>query len=88
MWLGTPFPIDITNLNSTGGDDPQYPELELGYSAIKTRWFFFCDGYLPRIYSRPEKKNLENFDEKTRMKMLQKTDQMWWHGKYIHSRTI
>ena len=40
MWLGTPFPIDITNLNSTGGDDPQYPELELGYSAIKNVDFF------------------------------------------------
>ena len=32
MWLGEPFPLDLTNMSSEGGDDPQYPELELGYS--------------------------------------------------------
>ena len=33
MWLGTPFPLELANLNATGGDDPQYAELKLGYSA-------------------------------------------------------
>ena len=34
MWLGHPFPLDLAALNSTAaGDDPQYPELKLGYSA-------------------------------------------------------
>ena len=33
MWLGTPFALDVTNLNAIGGDDPQYSELKLGYSA-------------------------------------------------------
>merc|ERR1712112_644929 len=33
MWLGPSFPIDTSILDTTGGDDPQYPELGLGYSA-------------------------------------------------------
>ena len=33
MWLGASFPIDPTPLDANGGDDPQYPELGLGYSS-------------------------------------------------------
>ena len=32
MQLGPPFPLDISVLLTDGGDDPQYPELGLGYS--------------------------------------------------------
>ena len=32
MWLGPSFPLDISILDPDGGDDPQYPELGLGYS--------------------------------------------------------
>ena len=32
MWLGEAYPIDVSTLNATGGDEPQYPELNLGYS--------------------------------------------------------
>ena len=32
MWLGPSFPLDLSPLNTSGGDDPQYPELGLGYS--------------------------------------------------------
>ena len=35
MWLGDPFPLDLAALNSMGGDDPQYPELKLGYSKVE-----------------------------------------------------
>ena len=35
MWLGDPFPLNLASLNTTGGDDPQYPELKLGYSVEK-----------------------------------------------------
>ena len=35
MWLGDPFPLNLADLNSEGGDDPQYPELKLGYSEVK-----------------------------------------------------
>ncbi len=34
MWLGQKFPLDTTSLNPDGGDDPQYPELGLGYSKV------------------------------------------------------
>merc|ERR1712243_490838 len=34
MWLGPSFPIDTSILDTTGGDEPQYPELGLGYSAV------------------------------------------------------
>merc|ERR1712126_288238 len=34
MWLGSSFPIDTSQLDPTGGHDPQYPELGLGYSAV------------------------------------------------------
>merc|ERR1712126_748019 len=34
MWLGPSFPIDTSILDTTGGDEPQYPELGLGYSAL------------------------------------------------------
>ena len=40
MWLGTPFPLELANLNATGGDDPQYAELKLGYSADNQRYFY------------------------------------------------
>ena len=38
MWMGTPYKIDLTCLSEyspgpDGEDAPQYPELELGYSA-------------------------------------------------------
>merc|ERR1711962_1977010 len=33
MWLGSTFPMDTSVLDPTGGHDPQYPELGLGYSA-------------------------------------------------------
>ena len=33
MWLGPSFPLDLSPLNTSGGDDPQYPELGLGYSG-------------------------------------------------------
>ena len=36
MWLGPSFPIDLTPLDLNGGDDPQYPELGLGYSALQS----------------------------------------------------
>ena len=32
MWLGPSFPLDISVLLPNGGDDPQYPELGLGFS--------------------------------------------------------
>ena len=32
MWLGPSYPLDLSALNPHGGDDPQYPELGLGYS--------------------------------------------------------
>ena len=32
MWLGNSFPLDTSVLRPDGGDDPQYPELGLGYS--------------------------------------------------------
>ena len=32
MWLGPSFPLDLSPLDTSGGDDPQYPELGLGYS--------------------------------------------------------
>ena len=35
MWLGPSFPLDLTPLDTSGGDDPQYPELGLGYSATQ-----------------------------------------------------
>ena len=34
MWLGEAYPIDVSLLNPTSGDEPQYPELKLGYSKI------------------------------------------------------
>ena len=33
MWLGPSFRLDLSTLNPDGGDDPQYPELGLGYSS-------------------------------------------------------
>ncbi len=36
MWLGQPFKLDTSLLNKNAGDDPQYPELNLGYS--KKEW--------------------------------------------------
>ena len=36
MWLGAAFPLDISVLVPDGGDDPQYPELGLGYSKRDT----------------------------------------------------
>ena len=33
MWLGQPFPLDLSILDPKGGDPPQFPELKLGYSA-------------------------------------------------------
>ena len=33
MWLGPSYRLDISPLNPDGGDDPQYPELGLGYSS-------------------------------------------------------
>ena len=33
MWLGQSYPLDVSNLNREGGDEPQYPELKLGYST-------------------------------------------------------
>merc|ERR1712002_788511 len=35
MWLGPSFPIDLHVLDTQGGDDPQYTELGLGYSAVE-----------------------------------------------------
>ena len=32
MWMGNSFPLDTSVLRHDGGDDPQYPELGLGYS--------------------------------------------------------
>ena len=32
MWLGEAYPIDVSLLNPTSGDEPQYSELKLGYS--------------------------------------------------------
>ena len=32
MWLGQPFPIDVSKLNKNFAEDPQYPELKLGLS--------------------------------------------------------
>lgn len=31
MFLGPPLTLDLTVLSETGGDEPQYPELGLGY---------------------------------------------------------
>ncbi len=33
MWLGSPFRLRVETLAAFGGDEPQYPELGLGYSA-------------------------------------------------------
>ena len=33
LWLGPSFRLDLSALNPDGGDDPQYPELGLGYSS-------------------------------------------------------
>ena len=32
MWLGPSYRLDVSVLSLDGGDDPQYPELGLGYS--------------------------------------------------------
>ena len=33
MWLGPSYVLDTSMLNTSGGDDPQYPELGLGYNS-------------------------------------------------------
>ena len=33
MWLGEGSRIDIHHLSDVGGDDPEFPELRLGYSS-------------------------------------------------------
>eukprot|EP00094_Tigriopus_californicus_P008938 TCALIF_08614-PA protein Name:"Similar to DODA DOPA 4,5-dioxygenase (Amanita muscaria)" AED:0.16 eAED:0.30 QI:0/0/0/0.75/1/1/4/0/174 len=33
-WLGQSYPLDLSPLSAVGGDDPQYPELGLGYNAM------------------------------------------------------
>ena len=33
MWLGPSSRLDLSVLSSTGGDDPECPELGLGYNA-------------------------------------------------------
>jgi hypothetical protein len=32
MWLGESTRIDVHHLSDVGGDDPEFPELLLGYS--------------------------------------------------------
>ena len=33
LWFGKTFLLDLSALNADGGDDPQFPELGLGYAA-------------------------------------------------------
>ena len=33
MWLGEGTRMDLHILSATGGDDPEFPELGLGYSS-------------------------------------------------------
>ena len=32
LWFGQPFPLYLPALDANGGDDPQFPELGLGYN--------------------------------------------------------
>jgi DOPA 4,5-dioxygenase len=33
MWLGSPFPLNLGDFTDSNTDEPQYPELKLGYNT-------------------------------------------------------